>query len=138
MLSDAGHDVYLYNFAHHFTGYRNPDSAACQLATEIDCGVFHASELRFVWDNFQIPFDPHDRQMAHTMGTLWTDFAKHGSPNGRAGARLPVGRLAWPRYNASADLHLELQHPGLEVRRGLSERTCDLIDSLPQQGPYPH
>ena len=97
-----------------------------------------AAIARLIPVSRRIPFDPHDRQMAHTIGTLWTDFAKHGSPNGRAGARLPVGRLAWPRYNASADLHLELQHPGLEVRRGLSERTCDLIDSLPQQGPYPH
>ena len=45
------------------------------------CGVYHASELRFVFDNFQFPLAGKDQQIAHTIGSLWTSFAKTGKPH---------------------------------------------------------
>lgn len=137
-LSAAGHDVYLYNFNYHFSLYREPASRACQEGTMFLCGAYHASELRFVFDNFQIPFDKPDQEMARSMGSLWSNFAKSGSPNmpartGGGGEEL----LFWPRYNASSDLHMELARP-FAVEAGLRREQCDFWDSLPRQDGYPH
>ena len=129
-LSDAGLDVYLYNFAYHFKTWRDPQSDECQHQSEILCGVYHASELRFVFDNYQFPLAEEDKDMASIIGTLWTSFAKAGSPQA-------PGVTEWPTYNASSDKHLEINLP-LTVRRGLSKMHCDLFDALPPEGPYPH
>lgn len=134
-LSGAGIDVYLYNFAYRFKTWRDPESDECQEQSEALCGVYHASELRFVFDNFQFPLAEEDKQMAATIGTLWTSFAKDGTP--RLPARSKATGLIWPLYNASSDEHLEINIP-LTVRAGLSKAHCDLLDALPPEGPYPH
>eukprot|EP01048_Picozoa_sp_COSAG05_P008032 COSAG05_NODE_593_length_8488_cov_13.560367_5_plen_590_part_00 len=130
VLSAAGSAVYLYNFNHHFTGYRDPNSTVCQRDSEVGCGVCHASELRFVFDNYLLPLDTWDRRMADTIGELWASFAKVGTPN-------EVEGVHWPKYNASSDLHLEIRHP-LGVKSGLSREQCDFWDTLAVQDGYPH
>jgi hypothetical protein len=132
------------------------------------CGVYHASELRFVFDNFQFPLAGKDQQIAHTIGSLWTSFAKTGKPHTRtqaiaattsttaasgtsrgsnepegeeseAGEAGEAGEVGWSVYNASTDLHLEIILPlPLKLRPGLSKAECDFFDSLPPEGPYPH
>eukprot|EP01043_Picozoa_sp_COSAG02_P065138 COSAG02_NODE_9737_length_2126_cov_65.111001_1_plen_200_part_10 len=96
-LSGAGIDVYLYNFAYRFKTWRDPESDECQEQSEALCGVYHASELRFVFDNFQFPLAEEDKQMAATIGTLWTSFAKHGTP--RLSGRSEATETIWPLYN---------------------------------------
>eukprot|EP01047_Picozoa_sp_COSAG01_P063690 COSAG01_NODE_8299_length_2839_cov_1.814599_3_plen_111_part_00 len=109
---------------------RAVDSRACELETEALCGVYHASELRFVFDNYQVPLAHRDREMADVMGQLWTSFAKKGVPTA-------AGQPQWPRYNRSSDLHLELAFP-LKVVSHFRQEQCDFWDSLPGQTDYPH
>jgi hypothetical protein len=93
------------------------------------------------------PFDPvlcvrskrrRASQMAVTMGTLWSRFAKFGSPNGAVDATTAAaGGLAhWPKYNANSDLYMEIKQP-LEVKAGLRKEQCDFWDRLPRQDGYP-
>jgi carboxylesterase type B len=64
-MSEAGLDVYLYNFNHHIEDYKAPESMACELSSMLGCGVHHAQELRFVFDNYQLPFDHKDQDVSH-------------------------------------------------------------------------
>lgn len=121
-LADRGHSVYEYSFNYRFTGYVDPKSALCEATAELLCGVYHASELRFVFDTLQLPLDAPDHRVAATMGAYWTNFAKRGDPNG-------PGLVEWPRFNRSVDAHLELNDPPV-ARTGLAERACDLLDSI--------
>ena len=121
-LTDAGHVAYEYAFAYHFTGYIDPTSEACELSSELLCGVYHASELRFVFDTIQIPLDLPDRRVARTFGSYWTNFAKSGDPNGE-------GLVLWPQFNRSADAHLQLNDPPVALS-GLARETCDFLDTI--------
>ena len=114
--------MYEYSFNYRFTGYIDPKSPLCEETAELLCGVYHASELRFVFDTLQLPLDAPDHRVAATMGAYWTNFAKHGHPNG-------PGLVEWPRFNRSGDSHLELNDPSV-ARTGLAERACDLLDSI--------
>jgi para-nitrobenzyl esterase len=49
-------------------------------------GVFHSSELPYMFDNLQLldrPWQPVDHRVAREMSSYWTDFAKTGNPNGK-------------------------------------------------------
>jgi len=133
-LSDHGLDVYLYQFDFHSQAYVDPASRRCQLMSEVGCGVFHGAELGYVWGNSPEPTDAA-RKMAATMGTYWTNLAKHGSPNGDERAETSV-EVHWPRYNRTADMHMRLAQD-TAVGRGLAKPHCDFWDSLPRQTRYP-
>ena len=47
-------------------------------------GAFHAAELAFVHGTSSpiVVMDDNDKPLAETMQTYWTNFAKHGNPNG--------------------------------------------------------
>ena len=58
-------------------------------------GVFHSSELPYVFDNLGLmdrPWQPADRRVASEMSSYWTDFAKTGNPNGK-------GLPEWPLFH---------------------------------------
>jgi para-nitrobenzyl esterase len=61
-------------------------------------GAFHGSELAYVFGNFpyRLDYQDLDRQLAETMETYWTNFARTGDPNG-------AGMTAWPIYDATKD-----------------------------------
>ena len=65
-------------------------------------GAFHGSELAYVFGNFpyRISYQDLDRQLAETMQTYWTNFARSGDPNG-------AGMTTWPIYDATKDNVLE-------------------------------
>jgi carboxylesterase type B len=81
VLADAGHDVYLYEFIYHFKQWIDPAGDLCQFDRELLCGNFHASELRFVWDNYIGNEEGDDTKMSMIFQEYWTNFAKYGSPN---------------------------------------------------------
>ncbi len=65
-------------------------------------GAFHGSELAYVFGNFpyRINYQDLDRQLAETIETYWTNFARGGDPNG-------AGRTMWPIYDPVKDNVLE-------------------------------
>jgi para-nitrobenzyl esterase len=67
--------VYVYYFNQKIPWPQHPDY-----------GVFHSSELPYVFDNLQLldrPWRPADRRVAREISAYWTDFAKTGDPNAR-------------------------------------------------------
>jgi para-nitrobenzyl esterase len=89
----------------------------------VGLGVFHGSELPYVFGNFVAPFSSSnaDTQVSDQVMGYWTRFATTGDPNGG-------GAPAWPAYAADAYQHLEI---GDESRAGtgLRQRQCDALES---------
>jgi para-nitrobenzyl esterase len=76
--------VYLYYFNRKIPWPQHPEY-----------GVFHSSELPYVFDNLPLlnrPWESVDWRVAREMSAYWTNFAEHGSPNG------PDLR-PWPRFH---------------------------------------
>ena len=130
-LSAQGIRTWLYEFAYKFKGYIDPASEGCEVSSMVLCGDYHASELKFVFGNFELPADKADRAVSDKMGLYWTNMAKFGTPNSAAVA------LQWPQYHTSTDQHLSLAEP-MAVQSGLAQQQCDFWDSLPKQSSYPH
>jgi para-nitrobenzyl esterase len=88
----GGAPVYEYQFEQSIPG-REGDGAA------------HSYELPYVFGNL-LPagalagqYAAADRQLSNAMAAYWTNFAKHGDPNG---AGLPV----WPKFSAPVDAYM--------------------------------
>ncbi|KAI0482129.1 Carboxylesterase [Xylariaceae sp. FL0804] len=99
--SRLGAPTYVYHFT--YTSAYNPVAG-------------HASELEFVFGTFAPEVelageagvysatpDAGDRALGAAVMAYWTNFAKSGDPNGPAA--VPA---QWPRYDASANMLLEL------------------------------
>jgi carboxylesterase type B len=138
-LTKAGVNAYLYSFEYHGPSYKDPSSAECQLEDEVGCGVFHSSELKYVFGNFEIPhLKPADHAMSKTIQKYWTNLAKYGNPNGPADpAHTDAVDVQWPLYATESDKHLLLANP-VVPSFGLKKKECDFLTSLPAQGDYPH
>ena len=66
--------VYLYYFDRKIPWPQHPQY-----------GVFHSSELPYVFDNLRVlrrPWQPVDWRVAEELSGYWTNFAKTGTPNG--------------------------------------------------------
>jgi para-nitrobenzyl esterase len=68
-------------------------------------GAFHASELFFVFDNFNtaIYAEDADNDLRRHMVKYWTNFAKTGNPNG-------AGLANWPKYTRDGEQWMVLAH----------------------------
>eukprot|EP01129_Flabellula_baltica_P010487 TRINITY_DN4438_c0_g1_i1.p1 TRINITY_DN4438_c0_g1~~TRINITY_DN4438_c0_g1_i1.p1 ORF type:complete len:564 (-),score=93.61 TRINITY_DN4438_c0_g1_i1:2-1669(-) len=122
-LTNGGQPIYLYHFTHviDVIKYFRPSY-----------GVFHGSDLAFVWDIKSFTYDGTDlpillslaeRDLQQTFVSYWTSFARTGNPNSQSGYT-PV---IWPRYDNTTDLNLILD---LEqsVQVHLKEKKCDFWD----------
>jgi para-nitrobenzyl esterase len=70
-------------------------------------GVFHSSELPYVFDNLVLldrPWLPVDWRVGREMSSFWTNFAKTGNPNAR-------GLPTWPRFHAGDFTTMQLGAP---------------------------
>ena len=107
--------VFYYYFDQH--PERPPDSP------QADHGMPHGVDVPYVFqtlDRNDPKLTPGDRAISETVSTYWTNFAKHGDPNG---AGVPV----WPRVHRErppGDVFQERRpaRSGAERRRARSAR----------------
>ena len=111
-LADHGVVVYRYEFDHPLA---NPFAQ--------DLGVFHSSELPYVFGNDDFPFGRIDTPaLVDAMQSYWTQLAKFRDPNA-------AGATPWPVYGGS-ETTLILDAP-ISTAAGLKDGPCDFWDALP-------
>ena len=95
----------------------------CQLLAEETCGVSHGAELDYVFGKDGGSAHPAETRMSQIMGTLWTDFAKHGVP-----------APDWPQYDSNTDQWMMLSQTPHVIH---GPQRCAMWDSLPREDqPY--
>jgi para-nitrobenzyl esterase len=90
-----------------------------------DLGVFHASELPFVFGNDTFPLGKIGAggPVADELQGYWTRFAATGDPNGD-------GATPWPAFDATGEQHLVFANP-TTIDAHLAAASCDFWDTLP-------
>ncbi len=84
---EAGGTAFAYQFARPLPGD--------------DAGAFHSAELWYVFHTLQRswrPFVPADDALSNVMVDAWTNFAKHGDPNGGNVPEWPPVTKSQPDY----------------------------------------
>lgn len=91
------------------------------LGTLSGLGVYHASELPFVFGNLSARsgMAADDRAFSDQLIGYWTRFAATGNPNG-------AGATTWTPHTAATDAHLDLGTV-IEASVGLQREHCDAI-----------
>jgi para-nitrobenzyl esterase len=73
-----------------------------------EAGAFHAGEIPYVFDTLDVmpgwTIAPDDRDIAKWVARYWSNFVKHGDPNG---ADAPT----WPSYREAARPYLSVDAP---------------------------
>lgn len=67
-------------------------------------GVFHSTELPYVFENlgiFDRPWEPVDRKISDDISSYWVNFTGTGDPNGK-------NLVKWPAYNAAGHTTMEI------------------------------
>jgi para-nitrobenzyl esterase len=117
-LAEGGATVYAYQFEQSLPG-READGAA------------HSYELPYVFGNLLPsgplagPFSAADRQLSNVMLSYWTNFAKHGDPNG-------TGLPSWPKFGASARPYMRFSTAlaqDAQPAEGLRRPQCQLFEA---------
>ena len=107
--------VFFYHFDQH------PAHAAN--SPEADHGTAHAADVSYVFQTLD-PKDPKltpaDWAVSETMATYWTNFAKHGDPNG-------PGVPEWPRFTESKG-ETQYFHDGAFTGTVPSEKALEVLD----------
>ncbi|MGE5184837.1 MAG: carboxylesterase/lipase family protein [Acidobacteriota bacterium] len=109
-VAAAGAPVFRYSFEHALENPLVPDA-----------GVFHGSELVFVFGNDNITFGKIGASGAPLVPVMqgeWTGFAKTHAPG-----------ADWPAFDASTDPYQRLDVP-TSAQQGLKSSLCDFWDSL--------
>jgi carboxylesterase type B len=87
-------------------------------------GVFHSSELPFIWQNsyIGITLDAQELTLSSAFRGFWFSLAQSGQP-------APQQGVSWPPYAATSDTNLVLDLQ-LSTEQGLKSSLCDFWDSL--------
>lgn len=98
--------AYVYQF-----GYVPPSMRA-----RARYGAGHGSEVSFVFNTLNARWGapaeatPEEKELARTMNTYWTNFAKTGNPNGS-------GLPNWPLYDTQKEEILDIDLEGKQVSK---------------------
>lgn len=127
-LTAHGAPVWLYNFAFHGPGYRDPSTPQCADELMIACGVKHADEVKYVFGTITGAPTSQQRAVEDHFSRLWTSLAVYGNPNNKSSA---VGLPWWYSYNSTADNYLEITEKPV-MKHGLHKAALDFWASLPK------
>ncbi len=110
-LAQGGVPTYRYVFAHPLANPILPD-----------LGVFHSSELPFVFGNDNFPLGRIDApSLVDTVQAYWTQFGKTSDPN-------HTGATPWPTYAANETFVID---SAPTTAAGYKDDACDFWDALP-------
>jgi para-nitrobenzyl esterase len=110
--------VYSYQFEQPLPGRENQ-------------GAAHSYELPYVFGNLLdkgplgAPFSSTDRALSDLMMTYWTNFARHGDPNG-------PGIPHWPRFTNETRAYMRLStalQGNAAAGQGLRQAACQLFEN---------
>ncbi len=96
LQAGAGGRAYLYRYTQE-SPYRSGDKY-------FGWGASHGMEMPYVFDHLDqqaLPWTAQDRQLASSMSSYWTNFAKSGDPNG-------PGLPTWPTFRATSTQAMQL------------------------------
>lgn len=97
-----------------------------------DLKAYHGAEIQFVFDRplrlVGPGFTPQEEQLATSLMAYWTQFARHGDPNG--------GQRYWPPYAAGRQAMLFGLHN--RVASDVTARECRFWEGLDYLRPPPH
>lgn len=115
MVTAAGQRAFVYRFERSVAG-----------PGEAELGSFHALELPYVFDTFQVhtfswlAFNATDHRLSGIIEGYWTNFAKSGDPNGG-------GLPHWSNWNTDKEPYLAFTESGDAVpREDFSPNYCHL------------
>ncbi len=118
--------AYLYFMNHDTPAFRLywPDNADLQLpAGPRSAGAYHSGDLAYVFGNTRkvgMGWNDDDHALAAMMVRYWTNFARHGDPNGE-------GLPQWQPYNAQ-NRHTLTLRPDAHTVSGVRSDVLNLWD----------
>eukprot|EP00943_MAST-04B_sp_MAST-4B-sp1_P005223 g5223.t1 len=118
-LSDAKLPVFLYFFVHELNWLKIDSKEGKAL------GVFHGSELIFVFNKALVLLGKEEKALANSFGEWWTSFAINGSPTSKTAG------ITWPVYTRANDMHMEIDTGKSTVKSGLKKSVCDFWATTP-------
>jgi para-nitrobenzyl esterase len=114
--ANTHHAVYQYEFQHATPGHEKE-------------GAIHSTDLAFVFGyypstgNLAGPYTNLDNDIASTIETYWTNFAKKGNPNS-------FGVPEWPEYS-DGEGYIEITQTGRVVQKTqLRKKQCELYRQI--------
>ena len=93
-------------------------------------GVFHGSELPFVFDFEAALLTDNERDLAKTVGSFWQQLAAKADPNSGGSGAAGV----WPAYTVAGDEAMVLASPvasDAKAQTDLKKANCDYWDANP-------
>ena len=136
-------DVFLYYFTREIEAVK---------LFKPTLGVFHASELIFVWDvisypedgiNIPLPLTKAEKELQQVFVDYWVNFAHYGNPNGpmdsskdsqipslsQTGVKIPGNAtFHWPAYTLKSEENIQLD-VNLSINTHLNTDLCDFWDT---------
>lgn len=107
LLAGQGVPIYAYRFS-----YIAEDAPVSSAVLGTSSGALHASDIPYFFDVQDIRYGDlttaRDNQMGATIADYLANFVKTGNPNG-------AGLVAWPTYNAGADIIMDFAPDGTAV-----------------------
>eukprot|EP00939_MAST-03C_sp_MAST-3C-sp1_P001441 g1441.t1 len=129
LLDSGTPEVYAYFFAHptQSTLTRIPSEGPGSPT------VAHASEIAYVFGNKNVLVAGEEADLASSISTLFSNFARFGNPNGANRTNITAARTAsWPPYTHERDNVLRMDIPsegGIREQKGLRKTACDWMDA---------